>query len=47
MSNKKTHVRLIDVETRECVGEGELTPAAVKRMIKLYAQFGYYLKAVA
>jgi len=44
---KKTHIKLIDIETSEVVGEGDLTPAAVKRMIKLYAQFGYYLKAVA
>ena len=44
---KKTHVRLVDIETSEIVGEGDLTPAAVKRLIKHYAQFGYYLKAVA
>jgi hypothetical protein len=45
--NKKERVKLVDVETSEVVGEGDLTPAAVKRMIKLYAQFGYHLKAVA
>lgn len=44
---KKEHIKLVDIETSEVVGEGDLTPAAVKRMIKLYAQFGYYLKAVA
>jgi len=45
--NKRERVKLVDVETNELVGEGDLTPAAVKRMIKLYAQFGYHLKAVA
>jgi hypothetical protein len=45
--NKRERVKLVDIETSEVVGEGDLTPAAVKRMIKLYAQFGYYLKAVA
>ena len=44
---QKTYTRLIDIETREVVGAGELTPAAAKRLIKLYAQFGYYLEAVA
>lgn len=45
--SKRERVKLMDIETSEIVGEGDLTPAAVKRMIKLYAQFGYYLKAVA
>jgi hypothetical protein len=45
--SKRERVKLVDVETSEVVGEGDLTPAAVKRMIKLYAQFGYHLKAVA
>jgi hypothetical protein len=47
MSRKKDHVKLIDIETREIVGEGELTPAAVKRLIKLYQVHGFYLEAVA
>lgn len=47
MSNKKSYTKLIDIETREVVSEGELTPAAIKRLLKLYAQFGYYLEAVA
>jgi hypothetical protein len=47
MSNKKAFVKLIDIETRECVASGDLTPAAVKRLTKLYAQFGYYVQAVA
>jgi len=44
---KKTHIKLVDIETSEVMGEADLTPAAVKRLIKHYAQFGYYLKAVA
>lgn len=47
MSNKKTHTRLIDIETGELIGEADLTPATAKRLIKYYATFGYYLKAVA
>jgi len=47
MSNKKTYTRLLDIQTRECVAAGDLTPAAVKRLTKLYAQFGYYVEAVA
>jgi hypothetical protein len=47
MSRKKERVQLVDIETREIVGEGDLTPAAVKRLIKHYAEFGYYVEAVA
>jgi hypothetical protein len=47
MSKAKAYTRLINIETKEVVGEGELSPACVKRLIKLYAQFGYYLEAVA
>lgn len=47
MSNKKAFTRLINIETREVMGECELTPAAAKRLIKHYAQFGYYVEAVA
>ena len=47
MKKSKAYTRVIDVETKEIVGEGELSPACVKRLIKLYAQFGYYLEAVA
>jgi hypothetical protein len=47
MSNKKAFVKLVDVETRECLAAADLTPAAVKRLIKHYAQFGYYVEAVA
>lgn len=47
MSNKKTFTRLVDIQTRECVAAAELTPAAVKRLVKHYAVFGYYVEAVA
>ena len=47
MSNKKTFTRLVDIQTREIVGECELTPAAVKRLIKHYKTFGFYVEAVA
>lgn len=47
MKGKKTYTKLVDIETKEVVGEGELSPATVKRLVKLYAQFGYYLEAVA
>jgi hypothetical protein len=47
MNRKKAFIRLVDIETRECVAAAELTPAAAKRLIKHYAQFGYYLQAVA
>lgn len=47
MSRKKIHTKLIDIETREVMGEGDLTPASVKRLIKYYREFGYYVEAVA
>jgi hemolysin activation/secretion protein len=47
MSKSKAFVRLVDSQTGECVAAAELTPAAVKRLTKLYAQFGYYVEAVA
>jgi hypothetical protein len=47
MSRKKEHVRLVDRYTREIVGDCELTPAAVKRLVKLYREQGYYVEAVA
>ena len=45
--NKKTYVKLVDIETREVMGQGDLTPATVKRLIKHYRTFGYYLEVVA
>ena len=39
MSNKKEYMRLIDIETREVVSAGDLTPAVAKRLVKLYSQY--------
>jgi hypothetical protein len=47
MNKSKAFTRLVDSYTREIVGECELTPAAVKRLIKLYREQGYYVEAVA
>jgi hypothetical protein len=47
MNKSKVFTRLVDSYTREIVGEGELTPAAVKRLVKLYREQGYYVEAVA
>jgi hypothetical protein len=44
MNRKKEYTRLIDSHTREIVGECELTPAAVKRLIKLYREQGYWVE---
>ena len=44
MNKAKRYTRLIDVETGEVFAACELTPAAVKRLIKQYKTFGYYLQ---
>jgi hypothetical protein len=44
MSRVKTYTKLINIETGEVFAACELTPAAVKRLIKQYQTFGYYLK---
>lgn len=44
MSRKKEYTRLIDSYTREIVGECELTPAAVKRLVKLYREQGLWVE---
>jgi len=46
MDRTKTYTKLIDVETGEVFAACELTPAAVKRLIKQYRTFGYYLQEV-
>jgi hypothetical protein len=46
MNKAKQFTRLIDDETGELIVSADLTPAAAKRIIKEYARFGYYLKAV-
>jgi hypothetical protein len=47
MNKRKTPTQLIDIETGEVFASCDLTPAAAKRLIKYYSQFGYYVKAVA
>ena len=44
MKRSKQYTRLIDVESGELIAACELTPAAVKRIIKQYQVYGYYLK---
>ena len=44
MSNKKEYIRLIDIETREVVSAGDLTPAVAKRLVKLYSQYGIWVE---
>ena len=44
MKHTKQYTRLIDVESGELIAACELTPAAVKRIIKQYQVYGYYLK---
>ena len=44
MNKAKTYTKLIDVETGEVFAACELTPAAVKSLIKQYRTFGYYLQ---
>jgi len=43
MNKNKVFTRLIDSSTGELMVSADLTPAAVKRIIKEYARFGYYL----
>lgn len=43
-SRSKQYTRLIDTSTGELMISADLTPAAVKRMVKEYARFGYELK---
>lgn len=44
MNRAKIYTKLIDVETGEVFAACELTPAAVKRLIKQYRTLGYYLQ---
>jgi hypothetical protein len=44
MNKSKVFTRLVDSYTREIVGECELTPAAVKRLIKLYREQGLWVE---
>jgi hypothetical protein len=44
MNKAKQFTRLIDTTTGELLIAADLTPSAVKRFIKEYERFGYYLK---
>jgi hypothetical protein len=44
---EKSYIRLVDIETGEEVAAAVMTAAAVKRIAKLYAAFGIYIKQVA
>lgn len=43
MSRIKQFTRLVDSTTGELMVSAELTPASIKRFIKHYQQFGFYL----
>lgn len=44
MNRAKQYTRLVNAATGELMVSADLTPAAVKRMIKEYARFGYELR---
>ena len=44
-SRKKAHSVIIDMDTQEVLIDASLTLPAVKRFMKLYAQYGLYTKA--
>jgi hypothetical protein len=46
MNRAKQYTRLIDTVTGELMVSADLTPAAVKRMVKEYARFGYELAVI-
>lgn len=41
---RKAFTRLIDIESGEIMGQGEMTPATAKRIAKLYEAYGYYVR---
>lgn len=43
MSRVKQYTRLVDSTTGELMVSADLTPASIKRFIKHYQQFGFYL----
>jgi hypothetical protein len=43
MSRKKQFIRLVESNTGELMVSADLTPASIKRFIKHYQQFGFYL----
>jgi hypothetical protein len=45
MSRSKQFTRLVDSTTGELIVSADLTPATVKRLVKEYARYGYFLTA--
>ena len=43
MKRAKTYTELIDTDTGELMIAATLTPAAIRRMIREYQRWGYYL----
>ncbi len=43
MNRSRQYVRLTDTITGEIMVSADLTPAAIKRIIKEYSRFGYEL----
>jgi len=46
-ARSKTYIRLMDTLTGEIVGEGELTGARARAIVKAYALAGLTVEAVA
>lgn len=44
---EKSYIRLVDIETGEEVAAAVMSAATVKRIAKLYEQYGIYTKQVA
>lgn len=42
-ARSKQYTRLIDSSTGELIVSADLTPATVKRLVKEYARYGYFL----
>ena len=43
MNRSKQFIRLVDSETGELIVSADLTPATVKRLIREYSRYGYFL----
>jgi hypothetical protein len=44
-ARSKQYTRLVDSATGELIVSADLTPATVKRLLKEYARYGYFLIA--